>query len=269
MTAFTLIQITDTHLLADPTAQLRGCTPWQTLQDCLRQVAVHQPDGLLITGDLADQGQPAAYDALITAVSTVSCPVYWLPGNHDDVTQLQAQLQTQLQTQCQLPQWYGLQAVDLGVWRLLLLNSVLLQAKWGEGYLAADQLHWLRRELTNCPDRPTLVALHHHPVATGIDWLDQMPLQNAAELLAILADFAQVRVVLFGHIHQALAQQRSLIPGAAPISFYGCPSTCLQVSPPQPASNAKLPGFRLLYLEADGRHQTQVQRVRSQAVTHA
>ncbi|MEM8642022.1 MAG: metallophosphoesterase [Cyanobacteria bacterium P01_G01_bin.54] len=263
MTAFKLIQITDTHLLAEPTAQLRGCTPWQTLQDCLRQVTAHQPDGLLLTGDLADQGQPAAYAALAEAVGAIplrggkpnDCPVYWLPGNHDDVTQLQAQ--------CPFPEWYGLQAVDLGAWRLLLLNSVLPQAKWGEGYLAADQLHWLRQELAGCPDRPTLIALHHHPIATGIDWLDQMPVQNADEFLAVLADFAQVRMVLFGHIHHALAQSRSLTPGADPIWFYGCPSTCLQVSPAQPGPDADLPGFRLISLSDDGHHQTRVQRVRT------
>ncbi|NEQ97937.1 MAG: phosphodiesterase [Cyanothece sp. SIO2G6] len=261
MTAFTLIQITDTHLLADPTAQLLGCNPWQTLQDCLRQVALHQPDGVLLTGDLADQGEPAAYDALVAAVSTIGCPIYWLPGNHDDVAQLQAQVGAQ-------PQWYGLQAVDLGAWRLLLLNSVLPQAKWGEGYLAADQLYWLRQELANCRDRPTLVALHHHPVPTGIDWVDQMPVQNAVDLLAILADFAQVRVVVFGHIHHELEEERLLTPGAAPISFYGCPSTCLQVSPPQPVPNVDLPGFRLLYLNADWSHQTHVQRVQTQVVAY-
>lgn len=317
MTAFTLIQITDTHLLADPTAQLRGCNPWRTLQDCLRQVAKHQPDGLLLTGDLADQGQLAAYDSLITAVSTIGCPVYWLPGNHDDVTQLQTRLQSYsdtppqpslcptdtlresqgegvsplnpsgrqakgkgglrgvMQSFHQSPlaggksKWYGLQAVNLGAWRLLLLNSVLPQAKWGEGHLAADQLHWLRQELASYPDRPTLVALHHHPVPTGIDWVDLMPVQNAADFLAILADFDQVRVVVFGHIHHELEQKRfpigeapqTLTPDAAPVSFYGCPSTCLQVSPPQPVPDADLPGFRLLYLNPDGSHQTRVQRV--------
>lgn len=275
MTTFTLIQITDTHLLADPTAQLRGCNPWQMLQDCLRQVVKHQPDGVLLTGDLADQGQPAAYDALVAAVSTIGCPVYWLPGNHDDVTQLQTQLRARLQIQPPASKWYGLQAVKLGAWRLLLLNSVLPQAKWGEGYLAADQLHWLRQELASYPDRPTLVALHHHPVPTGIDWLDQMPVQNAAELLGILANFAQVRVVVFGHIHQELVQEQfsvgeappTLTPSAAPIAFYGCPSTCLQVPPLQPVPDADLPGFRLLYLKANGSHQTRVQRVRSQVVT--
>ncbi|MGK7889036.1 MAG: metallophosphoesterase [Leptolyngbyaceae cyanobacterium] len=305
MTAFTLVQITDTHLLADPTAQLRGCNPWQTLQDCLRQVATHQPNGVLLTGDLADQGQPAAYDALVAAVSTLGCPVYWLPGNHDDVTQMQVQLQihsgfafTPLNPPLQrgetpspllsrsVPrgrregwggvfkvigtrsEWYGLQAVDLGAWRLLLLNSVLLQAKWGEGYLAADQLHWLREELAKWRDRPTLVALHHHPVPTGIDWVDLMPVQNSADFLAILADFAQVRVVVFGHIHHELEQEQLLTPGAVPISFYGCPSTCLQVTPPQPVPDADLPGFRLLYLNEDGSHQTQIQRVQTQVVVH-
>ena len=255
--ALTLAQISDTHLLADITADLRGCNPWQSLQAVLQQLARHPIDGLLLTGDLADQGSEAAYGHLYRALQTWDLPVYWLPGNHDELVTLQAVFQAH--------RFYGLQAIDLGCWRLLLLNSVWPQAKFGEGYLATDQLHWLKNELHQHSAKPTLIALHHHPIPTGIDWVDQMLLKNSAELLAVLDTFPQVQLVLFGHIHQALQQQRISQSGSS-LAFYGCPSTCLQVAPPIVCPNHHLPGFRLINLYPDGSHNTQVKRVQPNVV---
>jgi len=256
----TLVQLTDTHLLAQPQAELRGCIPWHTLQAVLTQLASHRPDGVLLTGDLADQGDAAAYRRLRSVMQALEIPVYWLPGNHDHLPTLQRVFRA--------PGFAGLRSIDLGTWRLLLLNSVLPQARFGEGYLAADQLHWLQTELSRHREQPTLIALHHHPVPTGIDWLDQMPVLNATDFLAIVDTFPQVRLVLFGHIHQALAQPRLAQPGQPAVVFYGCPSTCLQVTPAIATPHAHLPGFRLLSLLADGSHRTQVQRVHSVPIPH-
>jgi len=107
MTPFlTLAQITDTHLLEHPNDLLRGYNPLQNLKTVLHEVARHQPDGLLLTGDLADQGSTAAYEHLQAALSEFDCPVYWLPGNHDDLANLQSVLRSS--------QYYPPQAIDLG-----------------------------------------------------------------------------------------------------------------------------------------------------------
>jgi Icc protein len=254
----TLIQVTDTHLLEDTDSLLRGSNPYHNLQAVLHQVAVHQPDGLLLTGDLADEGSEAAYGHLIQSLSGFDCPIYWLPGNHDHLPNLQVALDR--------PPFHGPQAIDLGAWRLLMLNSVLPEAKFGEGYLASDQLQWLSTELASHPHQPTVVALHHHPVPTGIDWMDQMALQNGDDLLAVLDIAAQVRMVLFGHIHHAFQCPWKTSTGAQ-IEFLGCPSSCIQIAPPTPTAQHDWPGFRLIHLYADGRYRTPVQRVQPAVVT--
>jgi Icc protein len=251
-----LAQITDTHLLADPTAELRGCNPWQSFQAVLREVVRCRPDGLLLTGDLADQGDRTAYEQLRDAISPINRPIYWVPGNHDDGATAQTILQG---PQCYGPHSQGLQSIDLGTWRLLLLNSVLPRARFGEGVLTPDTLRSLKSELTRHRHQPTALALHHHPVPTGIDWLDQMQVQNAATFLNLLEDCHQVRLVLFGHIH--LDFQRRLRYGNGGITCYGCPSTALQVIPQAAAPDSHLPGFRLISLYPDGRHHTQVRRI--------
>lgn len=253
----TLAQITDTHLLADPNAQLRGTPTWQTLQDVLKQVTYHQPDGLLLTGDLADQGDRVAYERLKQAIAPFQRPAYWLPGNHDDVDTL-----TQVfdEPWLQGPERVGLGMIDLSPWRLVLLNSVKSPARCGEGDLSTPLLEALAHTLRQHPNQPTAIALHHHPVPIGIDWLDQMQLQNATDFWAILDPHPQVRLVLCGHIHCDLHHHRPRSHGDA-ITVYGSPSTGPQLKHPNPTPDHHLPGFRLLTLHPDGSHQTQVQRV--------
>jgi Icc protein len=256
--SITLAQITDTHLLADCTIRLRGWDVWQCLQRVLRQVRQHHPDGLLLTGDLADQGCAAAYSHLRRAIAPLNLPTYWLPGNHDHLATMQAVLPAAPLS--------ANRSINLGTWRLLLLNSVLPDAKFGEGQLPAAELQWLKSELITHNHQPTAIALHHHPIPTGIDWLDQMQVQNAPQLLTLLEEFPQVRLVVFGHIHHEFAQEKFIHRqddgrGKTPLTFYGCPATGPQVLPPQATDEAQLPGFRLLTLRADGRHQTRVVRV--------
>lgn len=251
----TLAQISDTHLLADKTALLRGVNPWQSFQAVLHQVSQYQLDGVILTGDLADQGSADAYQHLVEAMLPFRLPTYWLPGNHDQVETMYWELQ--------YPLLYGPQVINLGDWQLLSLNSVLSSAQFGEGYLSADALQWLKSVLTLHPNKPTVIALHHHPVAIGIDWLDQMQVQNADTFLALLDPFSQVKIVLFGHVHLDFRHQRVSSHSKSSILFYGCPSTCLQVTPPIPTTNDHLPGFRLLSLYPNGTHRTWVQRVGS------
>ncbi|MGR3279341.1 metallophosphoesterase [Acaryochloris marina NIES-2412] len=254
MTApITLAQISDTHLLADTTVLLRGANPWQSFQAVLRQVSRDQPDGIFLTGDLADQGSAGAYQHLLKAILPLKIPAYWLPGNHDQIEAMHRELQS--------PKFYGPQAIHLGSWLLISLNSVLPSAQFGEGYLSVSTLQRLRLALTQNLHKPTVIALHHHPVAIGIDWLDQMQVQNADALITLLESFPQVKVVLFGHVHLDFQYQHIFSQRPSPIYFYGCPSTCLQVTPPVPTAHAHLPGFRLLSLDPNGTHRTWVQRV--------
>ncbi|AFZ47800.1 metallophosphoesterase [Cyanobacterium stanieri PCC 7202] len=243
----TLIQISDAHLLPDSTQYLRGENPWYNLQRVLEQVKSHSPDGLLLTGDLADGGSAIAYKNLQKAMAEFDCPIYWLHGNHDDINQLKCILTPS--------QPLGYQTINLGSWRLLLLDSVLISAKFGEGYLPEVQLQWLEKELQQHPHKPTIITLHHHPIPTGIDWVDQIGVKNGTDLVRLLDSFSQVRFVLFGHIHHALHHRHSHI------DFFGCPSTFSQVIPPKPSLNDHLPGFRLIHLWNDGHFHTQVERI--------
>ena len=244
-----LAQITDSHLLAQKTAQLRGYHPWQSFNAVLQQVVQYHPDGLLLTGDLAEQGEAEAYGHLVNAIAQAPLPTYWLPGNHDRLDILEQMFQT-------LPLSQGCTAVDLGTWRLILLNSVFPQAKFGEGYLSAPQLQQLRFYLTHDSPKPTLIALHHHPQPVGIDWVDQIQLQNGHQFCTLIDQFSHIKLVVFGHIHHEFHAQTT-----SGIDLYDCPSTCSQVTPAAAELHDQRPGFRLLWLNEDGTYRTEIRRV--------
>lgn len=245
-----LAQITDTHLLADPQALLRGCAPLQNLKTILDRLSQDPIDALLLTGDLAEAGEPEAYQHLLTLLKPFTCPIYWLAGNHDCLQSAQRILS---------PHYPGttdtVRSLSLGAWQLILLNSVLPTAQWGEGYLSETTLQTLETTLQTQSDRPTLIALHHHPLPVGIDWLDQIAVTNGSRFLECIEPFRNVKIILFGHIHWAFEQHR----GSQ--TFYGCPASSLQVTPPPPLPQAQSPGFRVLTLEENGSHQTQICRL--------
>jgi Icc protein len=245
-----VIQCSDTHLLPDPNGTLRGCSPWFSLQILLLEVKRHTPDLLLLSGDLADAGSPLAYQNLVNLIEPLHIPTAWVPGNHDH-------LETMLAFLSQPP---FIPILSTGIllkgWQILGLNSVLLEDPIGRGILTPNSLSDLKQTLMTVPE-PTLLMLHHHPVATGIDWIDQMQVQNALEFRSLLHSYSTVKIVAFGHVHLALDTQEGSI------GFHSCPSTCTQVIPPNSSPTDHYPGFRIFFLSPDGSYTTQVLRTKA------
>ncbi|MBP0001993.1 MAG: phosphodiesterase [Cyanobacteria bacterium SID2] len=241
-----IAQITDTHLLSNPNTAMRGVATWHSLKAILGRVKLKNPDLLLLTGDLADEGQPQAYDRLFELIEPLQIPTYWIPGNHDRLETMNERLH----------QWpfVARQNFTLGDWSFILLDSTIDNPKFGEGYFSEQTLANLEKTL-NASHHPVAIALHHHPIVTGIDWLDTIDLVNATDFLTILERFDRVKLVLFGHVHLEVERTYN------GIQFYGTPSTCTQVLPENAIERDRYPGFRWLELNPDGTHHSQVIRI--------
>ncbi|MDR9402373.1 MAG: metallophosphoesterase [Halothece sp. Uz-M2-17] len=245
--SITIAQVTDTHLLDSPEDEMRGVKTWYSLQAVLEDVANVKPDHLLLTGDLAHHGTAKAYQNLLDLITPFNISATWLPGNHDCPETMKHHLTHSL--------FSPPHSLALGNWQILSLSTITVPEGYGEGRLPEESLAWLRSELETT-HRPTVIALHQHPVRIGIDWLDQMGVVNDQALLAIIDPFPQVKVVLFGHIHHAFHHQRN------GVDYYGCPSTCTQVVRDDTTDpTLHQPGFRLLHLNPNGDHETVIHRV--------
>jgi len=159
-----------------------------------------QPDCVVITGDLVDQGSRDEYAALIEVIGRFPLPLYLLPGNHDDPEVL---LEACEGTDLLGPGGGAGQAhyaVDHPAFTIIALNSNVPGSPGG--HVGASQLAWLDEVLARRPDIPAFVCVHHPPIPIGIPFLDAMRLADADALAEVVARHPNVARVLSGHVHR-------------------------------------------------------------------
>ncbi|MDU9035842.1 3',5'-cyclic-AMP phosphodiesterase [Pseudomonas corrugata] len=243
-----LVQLSDSHLFAGADASLLGMNTRDSLRAVIDLVLKQQPnvDLMLATGDLSQDGTLESYEAFRHMSERIQAPARWIPGNHDEP---QVMLQAAVQSPLLDP------VVDIGNWRITLLDSAVPGSV--PGFLAEEQLILLANALSEAPERHHLVCLHHHPVSIGCEWMAPIGLRNPDALFAVLDRFAQVRAVLWGHVHQEIDQVRE------GVRLLASPSTCIQFVPGSVdfAVGEQAPGYRWLRLLPDGRVETGVERV--------
>jgi Icc protein len=211
------VQISDSHLFADPAARLWNVAPDPRLDaviDTLTAIAP-EPEFVIVTGDCSADGSPESYRRLREKVARLSTNVYYLPGNHDDAPYMARYLADR--TLARFEKFT--QVFDECGWRFILLDSSV--AGEDGGSIGNDQRDWLRARLARDPKMPTVVAMHHNPLPVGSRWLDTMTISDAPALLAVLDTAPQVRLVIFGHVHQEFEAHRgATIYASAPSTFF-------------------------------------------------
>jgi Icc protein len=243
-----VLQLTDTHLYANPAGRLLGMNTLKSFQQVISHFRdFHWPlDLLLATGDLVHDASPRGYAQIARMLSGFDVPVFCLPGNHDNPTQMRRYLRAdRVHTDA---------VRDQGAWRFIMLDSVV-PGKEG-GHLAAAQLELLEAALT-ATDRHILVCVHHQPVDVGSAWIDTMAIDNPRPLFDIIDRHSNVRGILWGHVHQTFEARRGQV------RLMSSPSTCIQFAPGQKnfQVDEEPPGFRLLALLPDGTIRSEVVRV--------
>lgn len=234
-----VLQITDPHLFGRADGKLRGVETDSSFRTTLDAALAQFPDyeAMLVTGDLV-QDDAGGYLRFRSICGRLRKPVLCIPGNHDDPAAMARELDAEPFRICG--------AHSLGAWRLVMLDSF-----WpGEvgGRLRDDELERLDRELAGW-DGHALVCLHHHPVPMGSLWLDGIGLDDAAEFWRVIDAHANVRGVVWGHVHQAYDGRRR------GVRLFATPSSGAQFLPGSDrfAIDARPPAYRHFELLADGR----------------
>ncbi|MBF0187652.1 MAG: phosphodiesterase [Magnetococcales bacterium] len=242
-----LIQLSDTHLMAQEDGILYDREPCATLEQIMERVRERFPRVRMavLTGDLTQDGEPEAYRLLERTLAPFRCPVYALPGNHDDPDMMAKELTGSPVRVAR--------SVIMSGWNIIFLNSAVP----GEpgGHLTEDELNRLDELLKERGDMPALIALHHHPVPIDSAWMDAIALDNPEDFFTVIDRHLHVKGVIFGHVHQSVDQDRG------PVRFLGAPSTLSQFQPrtDEPVPSDVAPGYRWLTLHPDGRIETGVE----------
>jgi Icc protein len=248
-TYFSILHLTDSHILATPEATLLGINTAYYLNAVLEHAikSGRHFDLCLLTGDLAQDPCLASYQHILNQLQRQSFPSRCLPGNHDDFAIMQTVLCTE-RVNCN-------KHITLGNWQIISLNSQIPDSP--DGYLSVEELAFLAQWLKKNPDHFTLIAIHHHCLPTGSEWMDTMMIKNARELLVIINDYPNVKAIINGHIHQAMDIQINSV------RVLTTPSTCFQFKPQSErfSLDDTSPGYRWLNLYADGSIHSEVIRL--------
>ncbi|MCE2523225.1 MAG: metallophosphoesterase [Rhodobacteraceae bacterium] len=159
----------------------------------------------IVAGDLADQGETAAYERLSLELEKLQIPFFLVVGNHDshenfagvfgDLTNSE----TGFMDRC----------IDVHGQRIIILDSVMV----GEhaGWLGEAQLSWLKGRLDGAANMPVIVVLHHNITDLMVS-NDEIRLRNNGPLLDVLSGHPDIRHVISGHVHLTSSGTCSGIP---------------------------------------------------------
>jgi 3',5'-cyclic AMP phosphodiesterase CpdA len=222
-----IAQISDIHLraegslaygVADTAARLN-----RTVEHLNRMQP--QPDVVLATGDLVDDGDPRAYEHLRRLLVPLQPPIFLLPGNHDHKPSLLKAFPEHSYLTWPVKEHgrqYFCYAVETFPLRLVCLDTVT-PGDHGGG-LGPRQLCWLDLALSALPQAPAVVCMHHAPFASGIGHMDAEPFKGWEELARIIARHPQVERILCGHLHRTVFRRFAGTIAAA------CPGIGMQLA---------------------------------------
>lgn len=243
---WTIIQISDTHLMDRVELEFVRMNPEKSFKEVVQHIRGHYPnlDAVVHTGDLAQVPVDATYQRYLSFMQSWNVPHYQIPGNHDNsnVFPFHENLNQ-------------VHAIQFGTWSLLLLNSAV--AGKVDGWVEQQQLDQLNKFLTEHANQHVIIACHHHPFAMKSHWIDQHCLKNTEHLKDVIEKHQNVKLVLFGHVHQDSHNEWQ------GVHFLSTPSTSVQFKPLSHdfALDQAAPGYRVLHLKENGEFETHIERV--------
>jgi len=253
-----VVQITDCHLFADRTKELRDVATWPRFLKLLADLRerVPQCDLLVLTGDTAHDELAATYREIAGPLQPWRTRLRILPGNHDNREAL-AEVFPDI---CRPTDQRLVFEYRSAPWTILGLDS----HKPGElpGRLGTAQLNWLEQKLAEAaPNDQILIMLHHPPIPVASAWLDAIGLEDAPELRDLAQRYRQLRLVTCGHVHQPIAGSF----GHATVLSTSASGPCFQARLPQLRIIPQHPCYRVIELHEDGEWTSQVVEVHGSA----
>ena len=198
-----------------------------------------QPDVVLVTGDLTDDGTKEQYSLLLEMLSSLNAPLLPLPGNHDERSEFLNAFSSTLPDE--IPENHCSYVIDNFPVRLIALDTSLPGQH--DALFSEDHELWLSTVLSKEKDKPTLIFTHFPPFETGINFMDLSGLKSADRLEKIIRNNPQVKLVVSGHLH------RSIQTSFASTMISVCPSTGnqlkLDLNPKNGSAVDEPPGFQL------------------------
>jgi 3',5'-cyclic AMP phosphodiesterase CpdA len=223
---FSFVQISDSHIGFNKPANTDVSATLQVAIDNINSLSA-PPEFLIHTGDLTHSAKPSEFDALAQLLGKAKPrQTFYVPGEHDNAVDDGREYLARFGQGTRGTGWHSFD--HRGVHFVGLVNSAALE---GMGKLGAEQIAWLKDDLSGRSSSTPVVVFAHLPLWTvyaAWGW----GTADSEEALALLKRFGSV-TVLNGHIHQTMQKVEGNV------RFHTAMSTAF----PQPApGSAPSPG---------------------------
>jgi len=205
-----LLHLSDTHLLAGGSKLYGSVDVEAHLAELFAEVEASgaRPQAIVFTGDLADKGEPGAYELLREivepAAARLGARVIWVMGNHDSRSAFRSELLGQQPSESPIDRSF-----DLNGLRLITLDTSVPGHHYGS--VTDEQLAWLADELRVPAPDGTILAMHHPPIPSVLDLASAVELRDQDRLADVLRG-TDVRSIIAGHLHYSSMAMFAGIP---------------------------------------------------------
>jgi 3',5'-cyclic-AMP phosphodiesterase len=207
----TIAHFSDTHLLAGGAPLYGEVDTIHHLGLALEQLehSIAKPQAIVFTGDLADLGEPDAYERLKAivepAAQRMGAQLIWVMGNHDERAPYARILFGADETDAPQDRVY-----DVDGLRIISFDTTV--PGYHHGDIPDSQLEWLAGVLAQPAPHGTLLAVHHPPIPTPmLEAMGILELQRQHRLADVIRG-TDVRAVLGGHLHYSTHSTFAGIP---------------------------------------------------------
>ncbi|WP_462152032.1 metallophosphoesterase [Pseudoalteromonas xiamenensis] len=207
-----IAHITDAHLFATTEGRYFDVDTAHHFSQVLARLSLEDIDAVVFGGDLTQDHTFESYRLFAELIlqSNLTCPVLWVPGNHDDIEYLQ---------EISVGQIHAAKVIQTQTQQVLLANSKgSTPAGW------CKQTHLLElKTMIEAFEGTSTVICHHHPMPIH-GYLDKHILENGPALLNLCAESNRVNALVHGHVHNDYFLSYRELP------VYATPATSIQFS---------------------------------------
>ena len=233
-TALKVAHITDCHLSKDIHGEYFSVNTAAYFARCLQAIAEQNADCVVFGGDLTQDHSSESYQLFAKLIedAALNCPVFWLPGNHDELFEYEALTSSQILSSKRITFLGG---------QLLLVNS---KGSTPAGWVTQTHLNELSEAIGQVP---SVVFCHHNPLPIQA-YLDKHMLENGPQFLNTCVNSQQCIGVFHGHVHHEYTQNYR------DLSVFATPASSIQFTKHTMAWQQEDlgPAFRLINLNIDG-----------------
>ena len=179
-----IVQLSDIHV----GSQFRE----DVFETVIKEVNSLQPDSVIITGDLTNEGLKEQYEKCKALISKINVDnIIAISGNHD----------YRNTGYLHFKKYFPFQTINELSDDVILVTLGTARPDRDDGEVGYRQTLWLERTMKKFQDKTTILAMHHHFIGIPDTGADKLTIIDAGDVLRATLD-SDVDLVLCGHKHR-------------------------------------------------------------------